>query len=165
METKTHWKQLHNPDYLGAYSLMDNTGNYKDIIVKFKSIKKKEVKGEDGKDSECIVAEVHNNKPMILNATNCKMLTKLFSSPTVEDWVNKPVQLCVKKIKAFGDTVDALRVANKLPEPPQLPELTPQHEKWMGALTAMQEKNTTIEQIKKAYRISAENEKLLTAPK
>lgn len=161
--TKHHWRQLHNPDFLGAYSLMNTEGKYTELIVKLKSVYKKEVKGEDGKDSECIIGEVHGNKPMIINATNAKTLAKIFDSPIVEDWINKPITLCVKKIKAFGETVDALRVSNILPEIKK-PELTPAHSKWAGALKAMQLGNTTIEAIKASYILSPENEKTLCEP-
>ena len=42
------------------------------------------------------------------------------------------------------------------------PELTPKHPKWNDALKAVREKKTSIEQIKKAYILTIENEKLLT---
>lgn len=159
METKTHWKKIHNPDYIGAYTLME-TGEPVDLIVKIKSVAQKPVKGEDGKEEQLMVAELFNQKPWVVNATNAKMLTKILGSPFIEDWANKSVSLYVAKIRAFGETVDALRVRPQLPVS-KLPDLTPDHPKWNGAKEAVKAGNTTIEAIRKSYTLTPENEKLL----
>jgi len=153
---KTHWKKLHNPDYIGAYTLMD--GDVKELVVKIKSVKTKEVQSPDGKKEQCVVAELVGQKPMILNATNMKTLQKLSGSPYVEDWSGLAVTLYVAQVKAFGDVVDALRIRTTLPTPPAKAELTPTHAKWNGAVTALKAGNTTIEAIKQAYTLSADNE-------
>lgn len=157
---KTHWKKLHNPDYIGSYSLSDDTGAYQDLNIRFKSVSKKLIKGPDGKEEECITAEIQGQKPMILNATNCKTLTKLFDSPMVEDWCTKSITLFVAKVRAFGETVDALRVRPEFPKPQ---ELKPGHPKWDGAVKAIKDKSTTIEAIRNNYTITSVNEKLLYA--
>jgi hypothetical protein len=95
---------------------------------------------------------------MILNATNQKTMTKLFGSPFIEDWAGQKMTLYVARIRAFGETVDALRVRETKPK---LPELTPTHEKWVGAKKSLSEGNVTIEQIKANYTLSPENEKAL----
>jgi len=159
METKTHWKKIHNPDYIGAYSLME-TGVAQDMTVRILSVSKVGVKGEDGKEEQCMVAQLYNQKPWVVNATNAKMLTKILNSPFIEDWVGKSVILYVAKIRAFGETVDALRVRPQLPVI-VLPELNPAHAKWTGAIDALKAGNTTLEAIKKAYSITPENEALL----
>ena len=49
---------------------------------------------------------------MVLNKTNAKMLKKLFSpnSDNPADAVGHKVILKVEKVKAFGETVDAIRI-------------------------------------------------------
>ncbi len=42
------------------------------------------------------------------------------------------------------------------------PELTPSHPKWKGAMESLANGSVKIEQIKKVYNLTAENEKLLT---
>ena len=158
-ETKTHWKKLQHPDYIGAYELMDGTPN-KELTVTITKVAREQITGADGKKEECTVCYLHGQKPMILNSTNQKVMQKLFDSPYIEDWSGKKMTLYVARVKAFGDTVDALRVR---PTAPKLPELTPTHEKWQGAMTALKAGNTTIEAIRKNYILSTENEKLLTA--
>lgn len=158
-ETKTHWKKLQHPDYIGAYELMDGTPN-KELTVTITKVAREQITGADGKKEECTVCYLHGQKPMILNSTNQKVMQKLFDSPYIEDWAGKKMTLYVARVKAFGDTVDALRVR---PTAPKLPELTPTHEKWQGAMTALKAGNTTIEAIRKNYILSTDNEKLLTA--
>ena len=157
---KTHWKKLTHPDYLGAYELMDGSATAKELTVMIKEVKVQQVKGADGKSEECTVCYLVGTKPMILNKTNQKIMEKLFSSPYIEDWAGKKMILHVARVKAFGDTVDALRVK---PTAPKLPELTPTHEKWEAAKTAIKAGNTNVADIRKSYILSSDNEKLLTA--
>lgn len=121
------------------------------------------VTGPDGKKEECITAEIVSQKPMILNATNCKTLTKLFGSPMVEDWCTKQITLFVVKVRAFGDAVDALRIRPEFPKGKELSELMPGHAKWEGAVAAVKAGTTTIESIRKTYTLTEANEQLLTA--
>lgn len=109
--TKTHWKKAFNPDYLGAYSLDEG----KDLIVTIEKVETRMVKNTDGKPEQCLVAVLKNQKPFILNKTNCKTITKLFGSAFIEDWVGKSIQIGADHVKAFGDMVEALRVRPKLP--------------------------------------------------
>lgn len=118
---KTHWKKLSNPDYLGAYALEPG----KDLIATIQSVGEERVVGADGKKEDCIVAHFAENgvKPMILNTTNCKTISKIYKTPYIEDWRGCAIQLYVAQVKAFGDVVDALRVRPykpdiKVPEKP-----------------------------------------------
>lgn len=109
----THWKKLSNPNYLGAYSIEDG----KDLILTISVVRQEEVIGTDGKKEDCIVCYwVEPQKPMILNATNAKMIQKLLNTPYIEQWAGHKVQIGVEKVKAFGDVVEALRVRKFLPK-------------------------------------------------
>jgi hypothetical protein len=109
----THWKKLTNPDYLGAYSLEPG----QDIILTIERVQVEMVTGPDGKKEECMVCHwQEQEKPMILNITNAKMIQKLLKTPYIEEWSGRRIQICVERVKAFGEIVDALRVRNFLPE-------------------------------------------------
>lgn len=165
MQNKTHWRKLYDPDYLGAYSL-DKDGKYTDMVVTIKQIRQGKIKGTDGKETEEIMADMVNQKPMVLNATNCKTIEKLYG-PHIEDWAGKKITLYVAKVRAFGDMHECLRVRDKVPSgagQAELPELTPTHEKWAGAKKALWDENTTIEAIRKKFILSDENETLLKQP-
>ena len=110
---KTHWKKLTNPDYLGAYSL----DHGKDIIATIDHVIQEKVIGSDGKSEECVVCYFRGGvKKMILNATNLKTITKLFDTPFIEDWAGRKIQIGIEKVRAFGETVEALRVRKSAPK-------------------------------------------------
>lgn len=106
--SKTHWKKLYNYDYLGSQDLPD--GN--DISVTIQSIKKEMVTSEGGRKEECNVVRFQGvKKPMILNKTNARTITKLYKTPYIEDWIGKSITLFVKHdIKFRGDLVEGLRI-------------------------------------------------------
>ena len=112
--SKTHWKRLHNPEYIGAYSLDEG----KDLIVTIKSTGLEKVKGENGKEEDCTVIHFveSNIKPFICNATNAKTIAKLYGSPYIEDWAGNRIQLYATTTKLKGETVEALRIRPFKPE-------------------------------------------------
>ena len=69
--SETHWKKTFNPDYLGAYAF--DPGEEK--IVTIVSVTQEEVTGLEGRTELCLVAHLENEKPLILNKTNCKAIT------------------------------------------------------------------------------------------
>ncbi len=115
--SETHWKKLINPDYLGAYSLEPG----QDMILTIKSVGKEVITGTGGKQEECIVCRwVEDQKPMILNVTNCKMIAKLLKTPYIERWAGHRIQIGAEVVSAFGEKVEALRVRKQLPEEKQI---------------------------------------------
>ena len=154
MSDKTHWKQLQNPLYIGAYSLQPG----EERIVEIEKVVKEQVKGSDGKAEDCTVAYLKAEKPMILNATNCKILSKVYGSPYIQDWIGKSVTIYAEKIKAFGDTVEALRIR---PTKPPLPELTPDHPKWNEAVKAVKADPKALDKVVARYSLSPANLKLI----
>ncbi len=152
----THWKKLTNTDYIGTYSLDPG----KDLTVTIKSVTKQVVRGPDGKQEECIVAVLEGQKPMILNRTNCKMISKLYGTPYIEEWAGKKITLYAAKVRAFGEQVDALRIRDKVPE---LETLTPTHPKWEAARSAIKSGQVTMEKLEQNYKISSDDKKRLTS--
>lgn len=117
---KTHWKKLSNPDYLGAYALDPG----KDMVLTIKSVAEENVIGADGKKEDCIVMRFRENvKPMIVNATNAKMIQKIYHTPYIEDWAGCKIQLYTAQVKAFGEVVDALRIRPTVPKVEQSTEI------------------------------------------
>lgn len=111
---KTHWKKLDNPDYLGAYALQPG----KDLVAQIKSVGQEEVYNPTNNKKEvCTVAHFTDGeiKPMILNTTNCKTISKIYGTPYIEDWAGKSIAIYIAKVKAFGDVVEALRIRGKIP--------------------------------------------------
>jgi hypothetical protein len=109
--SETHWKKLTSPNYLGSYAF--DPGEEKVVVIDHVALEK--VMGAEGKTDECIVAYLKNEKPLILNKTNCKAITKLLGTPYIEEWAGNRIVLAVQRVKAFGEDVDAIRVKPKKP--------------------------------------------------
>jgi len=107
--TKTHWKMLINPDYIGAYALPDG----EDMTVTIDFVRSEEVTGSGGKKEICTVAHLKGNKPMILNMTNSKSIHKLYG-PYIEDWEGKDITLYASTTKLAGEMVECLRIRPKV---------------------------------------------------
>lgn len=153
---QTHWKKLTNTNYLGSYSLEPG----QDLTVEIVSVKKELVTGAGGEKEECIVATLKGQKPMILNKTNCKTIEKIYGTPYIEQWAGKSITLYAEKIRAYGESMEALRVRKSVDT---RPELTPQSERWSGAIEALESGKCDMTLIKKNFRINQENIEKLEA--
>ena len=156
-----HWKKEFNYDYLGAYSLPDG----KDVTLTISSLDKKVVIGSGNKKSECLIASFVEKeswvKPMVLNRTNCKVITKLYKTPFVENWIGKKIKITVKMVSAFGEEVDALRIVNEIPSDVVIkPTVEVGSPQWNGILDGIS-KGFTIEQVKTKYELTDIQIKLL----
>lgn len=147
----THWKQLTNPDYIGAYDFQPG----EERIVTIKDVKRQMVTGPDGKKEECTIVFFDKGKPMILNVTNAKSITKLSDTPYIEQWVGVSIKLIVVKVKAFGEVVDALRIKSEKVVKPMLQVGTPNFEACRKAYLA---EPARLDSIKAKYEVSSETE-------
>lgn len=154
---KTHWKKEFNYNYLGSYSLPDG----KDIILTIKEMKKETVAGFDGKKDDCLIAYfVESVKPMIVNKTNCKTITKVLGTPFIEEWQGKKIQIGTTNIKAFGELTDTLRVRNFTPKESRLEKVVTGSEAWKQIVNAINS-GYSIEQIQTKYLLTKQQIELL----
>jgi len=113
---KTHIDKLRNPNYLGGWDLMDADGKTIDRIVTIKEIKNDSVFNQKSQIEEQVITLMFEEcKPIILNATNRKTLKKVTGTDYIEDMIGKKIQLTTKRIKAFGEFHDAIRIATSKP--------------------------------------------------
>jgi len=156
--TKTHYKKLFNPDYLGAYSLDPG----QELVLTIKKVESRKVKNADGREDDCMVAEFKENaKPMILNKTNAKTIAKVMQSPFIEDWTGKQIQVYADKVKAFGDVVEALRVRPFYPKNSRIEKLRAEIRKAIPAYNGT-DKAIIIELLKEQHELGTETEATLT---
>jgi hypothetical protein len=108
-----HWKNNFDYKFTGAYELQP--GETKTLTIK--STGHAEVMNQQGKKETCFVAyfEGANQKPMVLNKTNCKTIGKLYTD-FIENWNGKQITIKSEKVKAFGEVVEALRVVPIVPK-------------------------------------------------
>ena len=109
-ETRTHWKKLVDPRYIGAYALPN--GN--DMVVTIEVVRSEEITMMGGKKEVHSIMYLKGQKPMILNATNSKSIHKLYG-PYIEDWVGKQITLYGSTAKLGGELVECLRIRPSIP--------------------------------------------------
>lgn len=114
---KTHIDKLRNPNYLGGWDLQDENGKAHDIVVTIKEVKSEFVFNQKAQMEEPVLTVFFNEcKPIILNATNRKTLKKVTDTSYIEEMAGKRIQLTTKRIKAFGEFHDAIRIVNVVPQ-------------------------------------------------
>jgi hypothetical protein len=116
-ELKTHWKKLHNPDYIGAYAFQPG----EEKVLTIASVTQEDVKNKDGKSDTVMTVRFKEKdvKPLICNVTNAKAIEKVAGSGYIEDWTGVPIQLYVTEVSAFG-------VNSRCgPRPPETPQTIP----------------------------------------
>lgn len=152
---KTHWKKVFDSAYLGSCDLEDG----KELKAIIKSVQVQTVKNTDGKEQERNVAIFTDSKikPMILNATNCKVVKKFAKSPYINDWVNIAVQIYIKDdVRAFGDVTEGLRLREIQPKF-EKPNLTMDNPAWKSAVKFIKDKGT-VAKIREKWDLTVENE-------
>lgn len=154
---KTHWKKLKNPDYLGSYDFQPG----EERVVTVKHVVVEAVKTAEGTGDCVVVHFMENYKPMIMNTTNGKTLSKLFETPYIEEWKGRSFKLVVKPIKAFGEIVDALRVKNEKVARVK-PELIVGSKTFVNCRARYLEDNTVLSKIEEHYWMKPETKTELT---
>jgi len=105
----THWKKLTNPNYLGSYAFQP--GEEKAVTIAAVGQEEVTNPAEPEKKENCIVAHfMQPEKPLILNKTNCRAIERLAGTPDIEKWPGVGIILCVQRVPAFGELVEAVRV-------------------------------------------------------
>ena len=146
---KNHWRNFHNPDYIGAYAFQP--GERK--VVTIKSAAQEEVKSQRGSEDCLVVHFAENEKPLICNVTNSKAIEKVAGSGYIEDWKGTKIELYVTEVSAFGDTVEAVRVKQTAPII-RKPELTPSHKAWEAVVKAVTQDGYTRDKVQQKYTVS-----------
>ena len=112
--TLTHWKKQKNPDYIGEWAFQP--GEEKVVTIAY--AQQETIVGVEGKKEPGLVVHfVENEKPLICNSTNGKMISKHAGSPYIEQWKGTRLTLHLERVKAFGDVTMAVRVKKEKPAP------------------------------------------------
>jgi len=108
-ETKTHWLQTPNKNYMGHWDLP----NGKPVILTIKSAQWEEVKNPIINTSEAkrVVRFSEDYKPFICNETNAQAILISTACKFMEDSISKKIKLFASTVKVKGEVVDCLRVA------------------------------------------------------
>lgn len=113
MAEHTHWKKTIDSRYLDVSFFDDG----KDRIVKIKDVLMGDVTNANGTTQKPIMHFEGGIKPMVLNVTNMKTISKVLKSPYFDEWVGKKIQLYPDyAIPAFGTITEGIRVREFAPQ-------------------------------------------------
>lgn len=136
---KTHYRKVFKSDHLGCADLEDYKEVGHNLIFTIKLVKQEMNAKVAGKTISANIAyfDEPKVKPLVLNATNSKAISKITGSKFIEDWSNITVQLYIDpNAKLMGETVGGVRISpNQITK--QKMVLTPDiPQKWEQAKTA-----------------------------
>nr|DAN62183.1 MAG TPA: hypothetical protein [Caudoviricetes sp.] len=161
-QNKTHYRKVFDSPYLSAADIVEP------VVLTIRCVQVEADKTKKTKDKMNTAYFVEREirageplKPMILNATNSKMMAKIIGSPFLEDWNGVQVEIYVDHNVRFGrETVEGLRIRPAAIRP-QKRELTPDNQKmWQRALDAYKREGN-LDAVEAHVYISEENRQLL----
>lgn len=153
MSDKHHYRAVFKSDHLGSADLEDLIEQGKSMIFTIShTVQERGVKVAGKKGDHNIAYFKEKIKPLVVNATNGKIIKQFTGSSFVEDWNNVMVELYIEEnVKAVsGGLTQGVRIRSIQPREKQKPEFT--EERFENAKKA----NATRDQIEKAYSITDE---------
>ena len=161
-DSKTHYRKAFDSPYLSSADIVEP------VVL---TISRATLEGDKTKKTKDIFNTAYFEereirpgeklKPMILNATNSKMLKSITGSPFLEDWVGAKVTVYVDKNVRFGrESVEGLRLA---PARVVKPSLTPdKSQQWNNAKAAFK-RDGNLDAVLARMDISHEHQEQLKA--
>ena len=112
MSDKTHYRKVFKSDHLGIADLEDFTEEGKSLCFTIKNVMQEIGTAVAGRKGNYNIAYfVEGIKPLVLNATNSKVLSKIAGSVFVQDWNNITVELYIERnVKMKGEVVGGIRI-------------------------------------------------------
>lgn len=109
---KTHYRKAFDSPYLSSADIVEPTTiTINRVTLEIDRTKKSKELFNTAHFTEKELRPGEKLKPMILNATNSKMLANITGSSFIEDWADTRITVYVERGIKFGrDTVDGLRV-------------------------------------------------------
>lgn len=157
---KTHYRKAFDSPYLSSADIVEP------VVLTISRVTLESDKSKKTKDrfntayfQESEIRKGEKLKPMILNATNSKMLRAITGSPFIDDWSGAKVTVYVDYNVRFGkESVEGLRLS---PAVQTKKELTPEDTASWANAKAAYKKQGTLEKILARVDISPTNQELL----
>jgi len=163
-EGKTHYRKVFKSDHLGVADLEELQELGKALIFTIAFVNQEMGAKVAGKKIDANIAYFKEAiKPLVLNATNSKVMKDLTNSSFVDDWKNITVQLYIDKdAKLMGERVGGVRVSPKRVQA-QKQQVVPENVKvWTNAKKSYLE-TKSFENVLKRAEISKENQSKMIA--
>lgn len=112
-----HWRTMMSSDKLHAADLLG-----RDQTVTIEKVLQGEYPDLEDSKKKILKPDVYfvgKKKPLGLNSTNARAISKLLGSHKTEDWIGKSITLYPTTTRAFGEEHECIRIRNRLPTPGQ----------------------------------------------
>ncbi|MDR5611649.1 MAG: hypothetical protein RAM36_00995 [Arsenophonus sp.] len=111
MTEKTHYRKAFDSPYLSSADIVEPTVlTISEVLFEADKTRRTKDVFNTAYFEEKEIRPGETVKPMILNATNSKMVRQITGSPFLEDWKNVKVMICVERVKNRQEYVDGLRI-------------------------------------------------------
>jgi hypothetical protein len=160
-ENKTHYRKVFKSDHLGVADLEDLIESKSNLVFTISHVKQEFGIRVAGKKGNFNIAYFEESiKPLVLNATNSKVMKSLAGgSVFVEDWHGITVNLFIDPTASFGGEVTGGVRIN--PNPVQKRKfILPNTKPWENAVAACKRDGNLSKVLEKAD-ISEENQRLI----
>lgn len=157
--TQTHYRKVFKSDHLGVADLEDFKEAGSNLIFTISHVCQEIGTKVAGRKIDANIAYFNEQiKPLVLNATNSKVMQQLSGSCFVENWSNIKVQLYIDPTaKLKGEVVGGVRI-NKTPVRTSKPEITPANEKLWNNAKAAYMRDGNFDKVLVKANISLENQ-------
>lgn len=156
MEKKHHYRNVFKSDHLSSADLEGLIEQGSNLVFTISHAKQElGVKVAGKKVDANIVYFKESIKPLVINATNGKILRNFSNSPMVEDWAGLIIELYVdENVKAVtGGITQGVRIR------PVQPKIKTKQDFTIDMFERAKKANATIDKIKGTYEVSPEIEK------
>lgn len=167
-----HWRERfkETDKHLGSVDLWDDEKkSYFSVEVTIEKFVNDKLVGAMGEENKTFVKFKEFPKMMVMNKTNFKRCSKLFSSVDENDYIGKKITLGVESVRdpQGGGNVDALRISTRAAKQTaatkELPVLTPDTLK--KAVNLVKTGAKTLDWVKENYAVTPEQLEELTIAK
>lgn len=136
MSNLTHYRKVFKSDHLSTADLEEFQESGSNLIFTIASVRQERGAKVAGRKIDANIAYFAEKiKPLVLNATNSKTLSKLANSCFVENWQNIPVQLYIDPTAAIkGEVVGGVRISPNKVQQKQF--ITKGSQQWNNAILA-----------------------------
>jgi hypothetical protein len=155
-DTRTHWKQLADTRYIGAYALPNGA----DLTVTIAHVGREQVTVTGGKKEDHIVMHLAGHKPMILNSTNSKSIQMLYG-PYIEDWAGKQITLYGSTARLGNELVECLRIRPAVPASVAKKPIS--RDRFVRALEQIRRGSYTAAKLRAGFALNSDQELSLAA--
>lgn len=116
---KTHYRKILKSDHLGCADLEDYIENKSDMVFTIQRVQQQLGVKVAGKKIDANIMYFENKdgkkvKPLVINATNGKTMSKMASSGFVEDWAGLNIKLYIDaNVSMMGERTGGVRINPK----------------------------------------------------